>query len=90
MLPCFREGTVYTAPNLCLILLVTRLSWAAATRPSFEASDASIVAILALRMREGTGRPASFRLATGTSSGQPRFSALVIMTTHKSPCNSWS
>ena len=90
MLPCFREGTVYTAPNLCLILLVTRLSWAAATRPSFEVSDASIVAILALRMREGTGRPASFRLAAGTSSGQPRFSTLVIMTTHKSPCNSWS
>ena len=61
--------TVHTAPNLCPIWPVTRLTWAADTRPSFEASAASIVAILALRMTEGTGRPASFRLATGTSSG---------------------
>ena len=53
--------------------LRSSLTSAAGTRPSFETSDASIVAILALRMTDGTGRPAIFRLATGTSSGQPRF-----------------
>lgn len=83
-------GWAYFGANLCLILAVTCLTWAADNRPSVEASDASIVAILALRTMEGTGRPASCRLATGRSSGQPRFSALVIMTTHKSPCRSWS
>ena len=58
---CPARGAVDSAPfiqspNLCLILPVTRLTWATDTRPSFEASDASIVAILALRMREGTGQ----------------------------------
>jgi hypothetical protein len=53
--------------------------------PSFVASEASIVAIFAGRITEGAGRPARESAVIATSSGQPRFSALVIMTTHTSP-----
>jgi hypothetical protein len=54
--------------------------------PSFVASEASIVAIFAGRITEGAGRPARDKAVIPTSSGQPRFAALVIMTTHRRPC----
>ncbi len=44
-----------------------------------------MVAILALRITEGAGKPAVAKLLMETSPGQPRFSALVIMTTRNSP-----
>ena len=46
----------------------------ALTLPSFAASEASIVAIFAVRITDGTGRPAMTRLPTVTSPGQPRLS----------------
>src|SRR5215472_10447047 len=54
--------------------------------PSSCASRASTVAIFAARMIDGAGRPAARRSDMRTSSGQPRFSALVIMISHIRPC----
>ena len=48
----------------------------------------AMVAIFAVRITDGTGKPAAARSATRTSPGQPRFSALVIMTTQRRPCAS--
>lgn len=61
---------------------------AALTTPIFPAAAASIVAIFAVRMTDGTGRPAEARSRTATSPGQPRFSALVIIRTQARPCTS--
>jgi len=47
--------------------MATFLNTAADTLPSFVAAEASIVAILAVRITEGTGRPAVPRLFTVTS-----------------------
>jgi len=53
--------------------------------PSRSAWRASIVAILQGRITEGAGRPASaYSAPSDKSPGHGRFSALVIMTTHKS------
>ena len=49
---------------------------------------ASIVAIFAVRITDGAGSPAAARSRIGTSPDQIRFSALVIMLTHSSPCAS--
>src|SRR5947209_10139131 len=46
-----------------------------------------MVASLAQRMTEGAGSPAEERSATGTSSLQERFSALVIIKTHSRLCS---
>lgn len=54
-----------------------------------SASLASIVAILAVRTTEAAGSPAAPRSDTSTSPGQPRFSALVIMSAHTKPWRSW-
>ena len=75
-------------PSVRSIRLATCLNSVRGTRPSLTASDASIVAILAVRMSDGTGRPAAARSVTDTSPIQPRFFALVIITTHSSPCPS--
>jgi hypothetical protein len=65
----------------------SKVCWITAAEivPSFVASEASIVAIFAGRTTEGAGRPARESAVIATSPGQPRFSALVIMTTHMSP-----
>jgi len=57
--------------------------------PIRSASLASIVAILAVRTTDAAGNPATARSDITTSPGQPRFSELVIIITHMSPCCSW-
>ncbi len=54
--------------------------------PSLVASDASIVAIFAVRITDGAGSPARERVLIVTSLSQPRFSALVIITTQIKLC----
>jgi hypothetical protein len=66
----------------------TRANSGRGTLPSFAASPASMVAIFAVRITDGIGRPAIARLSIDTSPGQPRFPALVIMSTQSRPCAS--
>ena len=61
----------------------SRSAWGSV--PSRCASPASTVAIFAGRTIDGGGGPAARRSDMPTSSGQPRFSALVIMTSHNEP-----
>src|SRR3972149_7079261 len=68
-------------PSTCPSRLATCLNSAGGKLPSFLASDASMVAIFAVRITEGTGRPAAARLFTGTAPGQGRVSGVVVMTT---------
>ena len=52
--------------------------------PIRSASCASIVAIFADRTTEAAGKPVAARSDTATSPGQPRFAALVTITTQSS------
>ena len=53
--------------------------------PTRSASRASIVATFSVRTSDGAGRPAICRSDISTSPGQPRLSALVIISTQSSP-----
>ena len=87
-LAALRPGHAADADSSRTSRPTTCLSCAGCTRPRRVASVASMVAILAVRTTDGTGSPAKARLFTAMSPGQPRFSALVIITTQSRPWRS--
>ena len=77
--------TPHAQPNASARCRPITCNGPAVMRPRRWASRASMVAIFAVRTTEATGRPAMPRSSTATSPGQPRFSALVIITTQSRP-----